>query len=97
MAINKTQKWIPAIVHAMFYTIPFLFLTSSVTAIMIICLTHLLIDRFRLANYITKIKNWHWITASGYPENTPVWLSTWLMIITDNTLHLLINYLALKS
>jgi hypothetical protein len=26
----------------------------------------------------------------------PVWLSTWLLIIADNTLHLAINYAALK-
>jgi len=27
---------------------------------------------------------------NGYPPGTPDWLSTWLMIITDNTLHILI-------
>lgn len=48
----------------------------------------------------------HWVFAcpmpplaecpTGYPANTPVWLSTWLLIIADNTLHLTINYLALR-
>jgi hypothetical protein len=31
----------------------------------------------------------------GFSETTPIWLSTWLMIIIDNCLHLFINYFAL--
>jgi hypothetical protein len=34
--------------------------------------------------------------ATGYPPNAPAWLSVWLLIIADNTLHLTINYLALR-
>jgi hypothetical protein len=37
-----------------------------------------------------------WGCPSGYPPTTPVWFSTWLLIIADNTLHLTINYLALR-
>lgn len=33
---------------------------------------------------------------TGYPPSTPIWLSTWLLIIADNTIHLAINYAALK-
>jgi hypothetical protein len=33
---------------------------------------------------------------NGYPPAAPIWLSTWLLIIADNTLHLLINFLALR-
>lgn len=33
---------------------------------------------------------------TGYPPTTQIWLSTWLLIIADNTCHLLINFLALK-
>jgi hypothetical protein len=33
---------------------------------------------------------------TGYPKETPLWLSTWLLIIADNTLHLAINYAALR-
>jgi hypothetical protein len=32
---------------------------------------------------------------TGYPPATPIWLSVWLLIVADNTLHLSINYLAL--
>ena len=35
-------------------------------------------------------------TATGYPPSTPIWLSTWLLIIADNTLHLAINSAALR-
>lgn len=68
-------------------------------------LSHLVIDRLRLARYIVFAKNFlaprsHWPTwerckATGYDEARPVWLAVWLLIIADNALHLLINYLTL--
>jgi len=36
------------------------------------------------------------ICPTGYPPDAPAWLSNWLVIIADNTLHLAINYLALR-
>ena len=51
---------------------------------------------------ITKIApnkwwpSWKDCSVNGYNKDIPVWLSTWLLIITDNTIHLIINYLALK-
>lgn len=33
---------------------------------------------------------------TGYPPTTPPWLSTWLLIVADNTLHLAINYAVLR-
>lgn len=39
---------------------------------------------------------WSNCKATGYPSETPAWMAVWLMIIADNTLHLTINYLALK-
>lgn len=39
---------------------------------------------------------WEDCKATGYPSETPIWLATWLLIIADNTIHLLINYLAVK-
>lgn len=32
----------------------------------------------------------------GYPPDVPDWLAAWLFIIADNTLHLTINYAALR-
>lgn len=35
-------------------------------------------------------------TGTGYPEAVPPWMSVWLLIAADNTLHLAINYLTLR-
>lgn len=40
--------------------------------------------------------HWHDCSATGYHKDSPAWLSVWLLIAADNTLHLLINYLALR-
>lgn len=41
---------------------------------------------------------WHWSNCSGtgYPSDAPPWLAVWLLIAADNTLHLAINYAALR-
>ena len=103
MAVNKTKNSYWAAYHAVMYTLPFILLTHNLLALLVICSTHFLIDRFRVAVYITKLKNYIFgkldtsifDLANGYPEETPAWLSTWLIIILDNTMHLIINYLAL--
>ena len=84
-----------AFLHGALYGLPFLFLTDSAFAMFVIMSTHMLIDRFRLAKYVAQLKNWQF-SGDGYPKETPDWLRVWLMIITDNTMHLLINYAALK-
>lgn len=38
---------------------------------------------------------WPECSATGYWKRNPTWLSTWLLIIADNTLHLICNGLAL--
>jgi lysine/ornithine N-monooxygenase len=35
-------------------------------------------------------------TATGYPADTPAWLAVWLLIVADNTCHLLINAAAVS-
>ena len=35
-------------------------------------------------------------TATGYPAEAPPWLAVWLLIACDNTIHLAINYAALR-
>ena len=39
---------------------------------------------------------WEMCKATGYSPDRPVWLTTWLLIISDNTLHLLCNGIALS-
>jgi len=102
MAQEKTKRWVPAILHGMTYTLPFLFLTQSPLALLVIGGTHIVIDRYRLAKYLVWFKNQFApkafrppITATGYAESTPIWLATGLMIVTDNLVHVLINAFAL--
>jgi len=106
MANNKTKRWIPAIAHALVYFLPFLvMLQPSLNASIVMIGTHLLIDRFRLARYIAYIKNflapicewkpWSDCKETGNHKDTPPFLAVWLMIICDNTMHLIINAVAL--
>ena len=106
MAHRKTSNWDVALLHAFFYMLPFLFLGPSPVAILVISLTHAAIDRYRLAKYIVVLHDKLAPKVArprpaergemGFPGTTPVWLSTWLLIIIDNTTHVLINGLALR-
>jgi hypothetical protein len=105
MATQKTSRWLPAVLHGITYTLPFLFATHSLAALLVIGLTHIVIDRFRLARHLMWVKNQFApkefrperseLKTTGYPANTPAWLSVWLMIIADNTAHVVINTLAI--
>lgn len=104
MAEHKIRSWLVAWWHALTYTLPFLFITSSPAALAVICATHAVIDRYRLARYVAMAKNmagnpsrWRdFQTYTGYGEELPPWLAVWLLIVTDNTLHLATNYFAIK-
>jgi hypothetical protein len=39
---------------------------------------------------------WPNCSTTGYPQDRPVWLAVWLLIIADNILHVLINGAALR-
>lgn len=101
MANEKTKRWCPAWVHAITYGLPYLFVTQSPVAIAVIVITHAVIDRYRLARYVVWAKNlvaprshrypWSECSATGYHKDRPVWMTVWLMIIADNTIHLMIN------
>ena len=105
MALQKTSRWAPALVHGLTYTLPFLFATQSFAALLVIGLTHAVIDRYRLAKYLVWFKNQfapkafrpdrESMKTTGYPTETPIWLSTWLLFIADNTVHIIINTLAI--
>ena len=101
MAEVKLGKWSTAILHAVTYGLPFIAITRSPLALFVIVATHALIDRYRLA------KHWNWFknqlapkeyrpphTATGHSEEKPPFLAVWLLIITDNIWHVLINIAA---
>jgi len=111
MATKKAAKGgegaISCLAHALVYTLPFLLLTSHPKALCWIFVTHYIIDRYRLARYVVFAKNflaprsgwpppWAQCTGNGYPPDRPLWLTTWLFIIADNTLHLIMNGSALS-
>jgi hypothetical protein len=109
MATDKTRRSLAAVVHAATYALPFLLFRPSILALLFIASTHFFIDRWRLARYVVYAKNflapWGWrpsrapwkeYMATGYHESRPPWLATWLMIIADNTLHIILNGIALR-
>jgi len=104
MVREKTRRWLAALIHVIFYTLPFLFLTTNPVTLAIIAGTHMVIDRYRLARHLIWIKNYPWpgskpwaeCKETGFDENVPKYLSTWLLIIVDNTVHILINGAAIS-
>ena len=101
MATEKTKRWMPAVAHGVAYGLPHLFITQSPAALAVIVLTHIVIDRYRLARHVVWAKNqlaphthrapWKECSATGYSPDRPAWLAVWLMIIADNIIHLCIN------
>lgn len=102
MATEKTKRSAPAAIHAVAYTVPFVLLTQNPLALALIAGSHFLIDRYRIARFVNWAKNGYFITrrepptATGYLPDVPPFLAVWLLIISDNTLHIICNGLALR-
>ena len=127
MALNKSKRSLPCLVHVLLYTSVFLLLTTSWKALLVIGSVHFVLDRFPviirrliwLKNHVGP--NFSYVSfnkceATGYYDNIlnevagkPYtneivngygprlnYITIWLYIITDNFLHLLTNYLAIK-
>lgn len=95
MAVNKvkfnSKGWLACFIHCTLYTFPFIFICSWL-AVFVIFTTHFIIDKFRLAKYIIMLRDWNW----NGKELQPPFLSVWLLIIADNTLHVTINHFSIK-
>ena len=110
MATEKTKNFHPALIHALLYSVLFLLIVSWEWWL-VIFITHFFIDRYRLAAYWTRLVSsrfvshpdlrfegeWKFGDAEnfGYGKDTPKWLSVWLLINVDNTIHLVINTLCI--
>lgn len=101
MALEKTKRWWPAIVHGVTYTLPFLFITQSPLALFVICSTHVVLDHTYAVRHIIWARNQlapkayrppH--TPTGFNVDRPDWIAVWLMIIVDNLAHITINTIA---
>ena len=73
MADNKTKLSVAAAIHAVTYTLPFLLLTLSLPALAVICGTHFLIDRYRLARWVVWLKNGPLEYVHIHPERDESW------------------------
>lgn len=104
MAAGKSKQWAPAITHAAVYTAPFALVLPQWEPLALIGLSHLLIDRFRLARFVCWGSSffgppnaraaWGECRATGYGPAKPAWLATMLLFVVDNTMHLAINGMA---
>lgn len=76
-----------------------------VWVVLIFVVTHAFIDRYRLVKPLIWAINQvaprehrypyaEAMANGGYSKSTPVWLSTWLMILVDNSIHIVIGLLA---
>lgn len=95
VANTKTKSSAVAILHSILYTLPFILVTQNAIALSIISVTHFFIDRFRLAVFWAKLVNNGWDTQLGYQSDRPQFLTVWLIILIDNTFHLIINHFSL--
>lgn len=106
MATEKTRRWWPAVVHGVAYTLPFVVLTRSPWALLVIAGSHVVLDRYRVAWYVVWAKNLvaprsarpRWAEAAGnhgFGPQVPAGLAAALLIVVDNTIHLVINAAAL--
>lgn len=97
MAAEKTKNSGVALAHASIYSIPFYLLVPDNTFWWwLIFGSHFLIDRYRLAQYWIRLVNWKWDSDNfGYSEDKPKWMSVWLLIIVDNTFHIIFNSTAI--
>lgn len=103
MATEKLTDIRIAALHGATYAACFLPITRNWKALAVIGGTHAVIDRWRLAKYVAWGKNqiapkrYRFApSATGYRTDAPDWLAMWLLFITDNTMHMLINRWALK-
>ncbi len=63
MALNKSKKTFPCLVHILIYTSCFLLLTTSWKALLVIGVTHFFIDRFH-----TPLKRFIWFKQHFNPK-----------------------------
>lgn len=101
MAENKgkysLKGYIACLMHCFLYTSMFVLFLFPLRSCLVIFITHFLIDKYRMAILWCRLKNWNWTGSNfGYHEDKPKWMSTWLVIIVDNTFHLICNFIAIK-
>ena len=91
MAVNKSKSSFVCLLHCLIHVACFALMTpAGPLALAVIGVTHFLLDCFSLAQ-----RFWGPAINFGQPDDSPAWLSVWVGIIRDNTLHLLIAWYAI--
>jgi hypothetical protein len=80
MAPGKTDRWLPAIAHGLTYALPFVYATRR-RLVEYCCVSHMVIDRYRLARYACWPKNnitprvlnppWRECMMTGFSDTRP--------------------------
>lgn len=84
------EGWGACIVHCLFYSLPFLFVTLNPISILLIISSHFVIDKFSLA------KHWNDIFKVGARLPDIFWIKTYLIFMVDMAFHLACNFLIIK-
>ena len=63
VAQRKTSRLAVALLHALLYALPFVLLTRSPVALLVIVVTHAVIDRYRLVRHVIWYKN-QWLALA---------------------------------
>lgn len=96
VALNKKKYtlkgWLYCLFHSITYALPFLLITNW-KAVLGIGLTHFIIDKTNIVAYFLKWRNnVKDIKNFGFSPERPFAITIWLLIITDNTIHLICNW-----
>lgn len=100
IAKNKSlptkEGYLACVVHVSIYGLAFSVIAPSISSLLIIVLSHFIIDKWRLAKFWFKLVNWNWKSDYGFNDDKPFAIAIWLLFIADNWFHVFINYLAIK-
>jgi hypothetical protein len=95
--VRRTREGVlAAAVHAGLYTACFVPLTRSPWRLALIGVTHGLLDHYRPLPWVIATKDWL-LAPRDYEVVPPQDVPFWLHIVVDNSVHLLINELALST
>lgn len=94
IAREKTRSSRVAMLHANLYATPFLLVCWS-PWIALLWLSHFFIDRYRIAVVWIRFVNRGTDSNYGFPASKPPHIAFWLMVIVDNTFHIIINSLSI--
>jgi hypothetical protein len=108
MALNKTKKWLPLLVHVALYTLSVCLFTAVFTGfnpwwILVVFLSHLFIDRWSLADKYLELTGSR--SLKMFFDKDKVWdcripeialtggFSAFVYVVVDNTMHVLLMVL----